>query len=201
MGTDAGTTSAEEEPPALAPSRDDTRFPGRTRRRRPRLPRSLKKHPLRSGFTLLFALSVLSGLLDDEQGETQASQPASAAPQIVVDQELAGYLRQVEEACQRHLLDVQTKPNLPIGLIYERETKYTRELADIPVPPTAVNMRLRLLYARQGLDDVVYRTYRRMIESERPQRVYRRFIPEIKIHSGLVHQVTDSFGIRCASRR
>ena len=197
---EAGATSAEEEPPSLAPSRDDTRFPNQPRRRRRRIPQFVKEHPWRAGFTLLFAFSLISNLFADEQ-RTPPSQPVSLESQVVVDQQLDAYLGQVEDLCQRHFGDVRAEPDLPIGLIYKRETAYTRGLAAVPVPPTAVNMRLRLLEARRGLDDIVYRTYQRMTSSEHPRRVYWRFVPEIKLRSGLVHQVTNSFGIRCAQRR
>ena len=198
--TDAGATSPEGESPSLAPSRDDTRFPNQPRRRPIRIPQFVKEHPWRAGFTLLFTFSLISNLFADEQ-RTSPSQPVNLQSQVVVDQQLDAYLGQVEGLCQRHFGDVRAEPDLPIGLIYKRETTYTRGLAAIPVPPTAENMRLRLLEARRGLDDIVYRTYQRMTSSEHPRRVYWRFVPEIKLRSGLVHQVTNSFGIRCTQRR
>ena len=199
-GTDADATSAEEEPASLAPSRDDTRFPNQPRRRKRRIPQFVKEHPWRAGFTLLFAFSLISNLFADEQ-RTSSPQPTNLESQVVVDQQLDPYLGQVEDLCQRHFRDVRAEPDLPIGLIYKREATYTRSLAAVPVPATAVNMRLRLLEARRGFDDIVYQAYQRTTGSEHPRRAYRRFVPELKLRSGLVHQVTNSFGIRCTQRR
>ena len=80
--------------------------------------------------------------------------------------EVTAYLTQIETICRAHDRMIAMHPgDTPLDKIVRSETRVTSQIAAVPAPSDATEMRLAMLKARRGVDGIAIRTYRLMAKA------------------------------------
>jgi hypothetical protein len=195
---------------APAPSRDDTwrslpqtsegqSFPdsGGEQKRRPS--RSWR----RTAVTLVLFVVVLwlrsldfgSGT-NHESGEALPPEPPAAI--LNAGPEVMAYLTQIETICRAHDRMIAMHPGeTPLDKIVRSETRVTSQIAALPAPPGATEMRRAMLNARRGVDGIAIRTYRLMAKRSDPEATLKQLDPVIEKRVDHMYGTFASFGVYC----
>jgi hypothetical protein len=195
---------------SLAPSRDDTlrslpdreggaTLPGPEPSSKPRREWSLRRAVVTF---ILFAL--FFGLRHFGHG-SQSDQASRAVPVQQIPPAIANsgpevlrYLGQVEAVCQAHDRLIASHPGkTPLDKIVRSETSVTSQIAAIPAPSDASEMRRAMLQARRGVDEIAERMYRLMVRSSDPPAVRRQLLPMVSKRVDHMYGTFASFGIYC----
>jgi len=112
--------------------------------------------------------------------------------------EVIAYLRDVETICRAHDQLIADHPGkTALNKIVRSETTVTSDIAALPAPPDASEMRRAMLKARRGVDEIAIRTYRLMTKSSDRSATLRRLEPVIRKRVDRMYGTFASFGVYC----
>jgi hypothetical protein len=195
---------------SLAPSRDDTlrslpeaegetTYPGSGRER--------TEDPGRSWPRTLASLAVVLLVLgfryvdfgsDEKNDAPQVDVPEPPAAVVKAGPEVVAYLGQVEALCRAHDALIAAHPGeIPVDKLVRSETRATSEIAAVPAPPDATEMRRAFLKARRGVDEIAMRTFRLMSKSSDQDRTEKQLSPTIRKRVDHMYGTFASFGVYC----
>ena len=177
------------DPPA--PSRDDVRYPRKTRD-------SGQRH--RGARTLAWILVPL--VIFGVQRLAEPTDPKSAPPVLndEVGPAVRAYLTRIRSICRHHDRTIAATPRTTIHVIVQSETGVTSRIALLPTPSGAREIRRRLLAARRRVDEVAIKAYESMARSSDPVALYdRKFSPAIVRRSHHMYEIFGSFGVDCST--